>query len=99
MEVVDQFRFLTGDTVAECLGMVPIIRGADKDSHAQDWMIVGCGRKLAAAKELADQITPSCDDIDEEWHKWADLLTLEFVQFVRHTKFARYKCPECSLGI
>jgi hypothetical protein len=95
MVALDHPTLLTGRTALEFLQKVPIVRGWGGRSEAHDWMTVGSGRKLQAVKEAADQISWEHVGIETQWAKWADMLSLEFVQFVRNTRFSWYQCPKC----
>jgi hypothetical protein len=96
MEPVGKPKFLTGQTAAQCLQKAPILRGWDNSNQPQDWMTVGCGRKLEAVDRSAHEITNNSEDKDEEWAKWEELLSYELVEFLRKTKFIRYQCPSCD---
>lgn len=76
---------------------VPIMRGWNGSSKPQNWMTVGSGRKVEAVMPNMDKIlAESKGDVEEEWNGWARLLSAEYVDFVRRTKFIFHPCPECS---
>jgi ABC-type sugar transport system substrate-binding protein len=90
-------RRLKGESAANILKQVPILRGWEGIYEAEDWMTVGTGRKREAIglkeKEFA---AVSTDTIEEVWGRWAEQLSEEYVLYVRRTKFIRYECPHCS---
>ena len=99
MKAISGPGILTGKTAAECLQRMPVLRGWNGSSEIPDWMTVGSGRKLQAVEEFLDLHNMESMDIEAQWARWAELLTLEFVQFVRNTTFIQYKCPKCLTNI
>jgi hypothetical protein len=95
MERVGVLRLLQGQTAADHLKKVPIMRGWGGDRQAEDWMTVGSGRKLEAVETEEEKITIKGKNVEEEWKEWADLLSEEFMQYARRTKFIRFVCPRC----
>jgi hypothetical protein len=92
MERVGRPKKLDGVTAADCLMKLPIFRGWDGNHDAEDWMMVGTGRKLEAVR--ADRgVAATSANLEDEWKRWSDLLSPEFVQHVRGRTFIRYLCP------
>ena len=100
MQRIGRPRSLEGQTVADCLMKVPILRGWDGNpDDAKDWMTVGSGRKLEAAKSNENRIAATNVDVEEEWKNWSSILSKEFIHYVRSTRFCKYLCPQCNLHI
>jgi hypothetical protein len=100
MEKIGRPRLLKGESPAETLLKLPIIRGWAGDPKPQDWMTAGCGRKLVAVEKQKAEVKASSEsDIEREWTKWGEVLTEEFVAYVRSTKFLLFVCPHCSAHI
>jgi hypothetical protein len=89
---------LVGPTAIDTLLKLPILRGWGGNPDAEDWLTVGTGRKLEAIKSQKEKerISASSRDIEEEWKGWTALLSEEFINYVRTTKFIRFRCPSCQ---
>lgn len=97
MEKIGKPNLVKGASPVESLLKVPIIRGWDQDPEPQDWMTVGCGRKLLAIQKLKAKVAADSDgDVEKEWAIWGNKLSEEFISYVRKTKFRRFLCPGCS---
>jgi hypothetical protein len=96
MEKIGKPQRLVDRAAGELLMKVPILRGAGEES-LQDWMTVGSGRKLEAIKARKEKLKQDSRDIEEEWGRWDDVLSPEFVKYAREKKFIRFLCPRgCS---
>lgn len=87
----------TGVTAAEILGQIPIMRGWDGREDADNWSTVGTGLYLAKVAGLQAEVETG--DLDKEWEKWGELLSPEFVDFVRDGGFERFECRGCGASI
>lgn len=100
MEKIGKPSLVKGASALECLLKVPVIRGWDKDPEPQDWMTVGCGRKLLAVQRLKAKVTAESEgDVEREWTIWGTKLSGEFISYVQETRFRRFLCPGCSSHI
>lgn len=88
---------LTGETAAEILGKVPIMRGWAGATAVSDWATVGTGLHLARVAELQAEVKTG--DLEAEWEQWSKLLKPDFVDFVRNGQFKLYGCVDCGAGI
>jgi hypothetical protein len=98
MERIGKPQRLVDGPKGELLMKVPILRGAG-GKLLQDWMTVGSGRKLEAVKARKKKLEQASRDIDDGWGQWDDVLSEEFVNYARETKFIRFLCPSCTAFI
>jgi len=96
MERIGRPQRLKGATAGDRLMSVPILRGWDGNPDAKDWMTVGTGRKLAAVQCKKEKLSEGHGDIEEEWKEWSTVLSKDFVEYAKTSKFQMFRCPSCS---
>jgi hypothetical protein len=71
------------------------MRGWGGTQKPKAWMTAGTGRLVNVIRGAEVEE----GSIEQQWKRWGELLTPEFVQFVKTTKFVLFLCPGCQQHI
>jgi hypothetical protein len=100
MDKIGRPHNITGKTALECLKKIPVMRGCGGYKPVGKWVTVGTGINLELIRMKEKEIGfENFEDTEKEWKIWEEILTKEFVSYLRGNKFIYYLCPHCNSHI